>query len=143
MTTSSTTRPWRWALAALALTACSSGAHTPAAAHPSVDARPFGNPRLVLSAEPYALVIEFGSNSDPMGADQEAGTRLEAIVRATQPPIARTTTSLGSEGEREVCFTLKELPAAQRAALIERVRREVGSGRSVTVKVDARCRLYR
>lgn len=100
-------------------------------------------PRLQLSSEPFALVIEFGTGGDPAGCDLEAGQRLEALVNATHPTPQRITTVMGLEGERDVCFQLTELSPAQRAHFVERAQREVGSGKNLTVRVDAPCRVFR
>ncbi len=150
MTTSSTAR----SLVLVLLAACSPETRTTVTSDPppppirpvptALPAPDAGTiPRLQLSTEPYALVIEFGTGGDPHGTDEKAAARLDVLVNAIQPPPERITTMLGLEGEANVCFKLTELPPDKRRQFIENVQREVGSGKNVIVKVDAPCRIYK
>jgi hypothetical protein len=84
----------------------------------------------------YDFVVSFYSPGD--GTDGAAFERLTTIVKETKG-LTQVTGRWGREGEHDECFTLTGLGAAERAAFIARVRKEVGNSKKVNISENAEC----
>jgi hypothetical protein len=95
-----------------------------------------GTPGTPEAGKSYDFVVSFYSPGD--GTDGAAFDRLTAIVKETKG-LTQVTGRWGREGEHDECFTLTGLGAAERAAFIARVRKEVGNSKKVNISENAEC----
>lgn len=85
----------------------------------------------------YLVVVSFGSEC--CGPDRKAEDALDAVVaRYPRPALGHARGHWGKEGERDDCFTLAGLSAADRARFVADVRANV-AGKLTKVAENASC----
>lgn len=97
---------------------------------------PRGEAAPPVAGKEYDLVVKFRSAGQ--GTDRDARARLDAMFDAI-PDLGRAHGRWGREGEVDECADLDRVPAAERAALVARVKESMKSGRNVDVLEHHAC----
>lgn len=87
---------------------------------------------------PSRLIVSFYSPGN--GIDHKALALFSADILSKNENITYSTVSWGREGERDYCFQLAELSAAEQVAFVEEVNTLLGSVKRVRILENQECR---
>jgi hypothetical protein len=87
---------------------------------------------------PSRLIVSFYSPGN--GIDHKALALFSADILSKNESITYSTVSWGREGERDYCFQLAELSAAEQVAFVEEVNTLLGSVKRVRILENQECR---
>ncbi|MEZ4722689.1 MAG: hypothetical protein R2813_12510 [Flavobacteriales bacterium] len=84
------------------------------------------------------LILSFYSPGN--GVDRAKLDEVTSYLKSDHPDVAYTSVSWGKEGEKDLCFDLSTLSAADKQALTSKLKEMVSTSSRVRVKENEPCR---